>query len=523
MPIEHDSIIAEHHIPILLDYNINDILITLKLVKSQLEELNLRDKISNRYELDVRNDSRSSIGKKLMSLYYSNYTGIDYKDFKDLRTFRGNMRLSSIISPRIKFTTDKFRNFLDELKKKVITPSDKFNILFSHNGTTYTIAKGGIHSIDDSRMYDSLKDGCLYVDADVTSYYPSILLIFGIYPEHLNKDVFLALVELFKDDRVKAKDAVKTIKNKIKSVSEDELGDKLKVLNDYIELYSLEAEALKIVINRIYGALKDMTDYLFDPKATYQTTFNGQLSLLMLIEDLEFNGIHCISANTDGIICKVKHDEYNKYLEICKAWEEKTKFSLEYTNYERYVRNNVNDYIAVKEGYLDKYNSLSESDKLDRTILKKLEEEYVKCKGTFIDEVAFNKGFTHPITSIAIKRYCLYGEDYKETIRTHILKDKFNIYDYCISQKVDKKFDVEYIRVVNVIVERSFLQQYNRYYVCSKGGGSIVKTDNYKGKERMQQLVAKLKSISYSSLYSKSFITIRLLLATNCCILSLPL
>ena len=203
------------------------------------------------------------------------------------------MKLSDIISDRIKFKTDKFKELLAELKSKVISSGDDFTKVFDFNGTFYTIGKGGIHSIDDSRIYDASKDGCLYRDADVNSYYPAILEIFNISPEHLSKTIFVKLISFFKTDRLRAKKA----------------GAKL------------EAESLKIVINRIYGALSDFYDYLFDPKATYETTLNGQLSLLMLIESLETNGIHVISANTDGIVSKIEYHQEELYQKLCKDWE----------------------------------------------------------------------------------------------------------------------------------------------------------------------------------------------------------
>ena len=52
----------------------------------------------------------------------------------------------------------------------------------------------------------------------------------------------------------------------------------------------------------MYGAFRDINDYLYDPKCTYKVTINLQLCLLMLIEALELKGIKVISANTDGIV-----------------------------------------------------------------------------------------------------------------------------------------------------------------------------------------------------------------------------
>jgi len=450
LPIHFDSIIEPQDVHTIYDYNVNDVLITLALTMNQQEEIELREQISERYDINILNESRSSIGKRLMTKYYCEEAECEYKDFKDLRTIRGRMKLSEIIDKRIHFKTPKFQELLTNLKSKVISSGDDFAKEFDFNGTFYTIGKGGLHSIDDSRIYDIYKDKCIYRDADVTSYYPSILEIFKISPAHLNKAIFLKLISFFKNDRVRAKKA----------------GAKL------------EAESLKIVINRIYGALSDYYDYLFDPKATYETTLNGQLSLLMLIESLETNGIHIISANTDGIVSKIEYHQEELYQKLCHDWELETKFELEYTDYEKYVRSNVNNYIAIKKGF---------RDSVDKT---KAEKKYVKGKGNYIFETPFNKGFTHPIVAKALYNYLVYDIDYKETIFNHWKTDKFAIYDYCMSQKVDKKYEVYYTRVVDGIITKTELQQYNRFYITNKGGGTITKEDTFKGKARVQALVA---------------------------------
>jgi len=321
------------------------------------------------------------------------------------------------------------------------------------------------------------KDKCLYRDADVTSYYPSILEIFGIYPFHLSKTIFLKLISFFKNDRVRAKKA----------------GAKL------------EAESLKIVINRIYGALSDFYDYLFDPKATYETTLNGQLSLLMLIESLETNGIHVISANTDGIVSKIEYHQEELYQKLCKDWEKLTKFELEYTDYEKYIRSNVNNYIAIKKGFRDS------EDKL------KAEKKYVKGKGSYISDTPFNKGFNHPIVAKALYNYLVFDIDYKKTIKEYWKTNPFAIYDYCISQKVDKKYEVYYTRVVNGNIIKTELQQYNRFYITNKGGGTITKEDNFKGKQRIQALVAHKGIETFNDYIYKEEYNIFYILISNIC------
>ena len=93
----------------------------------------------------------------------------------------------------------------------------------------------------------------------------------------------------------------------------------------------------------MYGAFRDSNDFLYDPYYTYRTTINLQLCLIMLIEELELNGISVVSANTDGIVCKIPYELEDTYYNICNAWQAKLDFELEYTDYERYLRKDVND------------------------------------------------------------------------------------------------------------------------------------------------------------------------------------
>lgn len=234
----------------------------------------------------------------------------------------------------------------------------------------------------------------------------------------------------------------------------------------------------------MYGAFKDINDYLYDPEATYTVTFNGQLSLLMLVEDLELHGIHCISANTDGIVCRFKPEQLSIYTDCCERWQKRTDFVLEFTDYERYLRNDVNNYIAIKKVFkqliyeIEKNGKVEYKDKVYNS-KKEVEVDFIKRKGIFIEDVAFNKGFIHPIVPKALNAYLLYNIPIGDFIRNFITLDPKNIYDYCMAQKVDKSFACEYHTMSNGKKVITQLQQYNRFYVTDKqSGGMILKRKN---------------------------------------------
>ena len=84
-------------------------------------------------------------------------------------------------------------------------------------------------------------------------------------------------------------------------------------------------------------------------------TLTGQLSLLMLIEELENNDISVISSNTDGFVSLLNKEQYERYDSICFDWELTTGFVLEETRYKALYSRDVNNYLAITDyGYKGK-------------------------------------------------------------------------------------------------------------------------------------------------------------------------
>lgn len=465
LPIPPHQIIKSSQIEEVRDYNFNDVFITRALILDQKGELEIRDIGSDEFKIDLTNKSRSSIGKALVTKYYSEITGIAVKDFINTKTNRYEVTLKNLIDSKISFKTEQFNDLFRAIyNSTVLVTSDKdkskwgFDLLY--NGTKYVVAKGGLHSKDDSGVYSIIgKPNMIMRDADVVSFYPKTILNLRIAPKHLDAAVFLSIVDYVMTKRVQAKHEFSAI-----AKSDPPRSAMLKK----------KAEIYKIAINRMYGAFKDAFDYLYDPKCTYKTTINGQLYLLILAEALEIDGIHVISANTDGIVCLFDKSLEPKYKEICDWWQKTFDFELEFTDYEKYIRNNVNNYIAVKKGFHDELK-IASVDNSDLTSIKKsLEKKYVKLKGLFIDTPDFSKGFINPVVSTALKQFYIYDIPVINTLKEELAKPE-GIYKFCISQKIDKKFKAQYHTIVDGKKEVIPLQQYNRFYVSSSNLGNILK------------------------------------------------
>jgi hypothetical protein len=183
----------------------------------------------------------------------------------------------------------------------------------------YRMGIGGLHSSEE-KISHFARDGIVLMDADVTSYYPSIILGCNLFPTHLT-EVFLTVYRDIFDTRVKAK------------------REGNKVVN----------EVLKIVLNGSFGKFGSKYSVLYAPDLMLQVTLTGQLALLMLIERMEATGIAVVSANTDGIVLKFEQSMMGMVKANIKWWEGVTGFGMEDTTYRALCSRDVNTYIAVKE------------------------------------------------------------------------------------------------------------------------------------------------------------------------------
>jgi hypothetical protein len=200
----------------------------------------------------------------------------------------------------------------------------------------------------------------------------------------------------------------------------------------------------------------------------------------MLIEQLEEAGIEIISANTDGILARFSKDKLNDYNKITFNWQKYTNLELEFTDYIKYVRTSVNDYVAVKKGWT----------------LEVDQDEYIKRKGDFLTEVELSKGFNAPIVAIALDNLIVRNISIEETIRNHT-----DIYDYCISVKTGEAFKKQLHEVNNGEYETTDLSKNLRYYVSNKGGTLL------KRKVDDKRSNAQIINYSYSNMIKGYLIT----------------
>lgn len=437
---DFDRYILPKYVKPMLHYNKNDVYLVCEIARQKPDEIKLRYSLGAAFNLNLLCAARSSIADKLLYKFYSERSGLSIDKFKDLRTQRTALSFNKIIFPHICFKTKQLQDLLEDMKKVVIyrTNKDAFEKVIQFYGTTYTIATGGLHSQDRPAVLTST-DKYTYVHYDISSFYPSVMVAYNIAPKHLNNNVFVKMVDYFRLTRIKCKH------------TEDK--DGLIVAGVHNEL---AAEALKIVINAIYGKFGFEMFFLFDRFAQMQVTINGQLMVMMVVEALELDGIHVVSANTDGIIVKLPKDKEEDFKRITDDWCAQNKLSADSERYKLFVTRDINNYFDIQSNDKVEYKG-----GLDP-------KQYLKD---------LKKGYDMPVVAKAVFEYFAHGISVMETLRNH--KD---ILDFCKTQNVGKQFEVVYQKVENGKVIDIHSQRHVRFYVSTKG--VIIMKENVNSNQR---------------------------------------
>ena len=320
MPHKHsEPVLMMEQLNMIINYCINDVQSTKRIMELCKSQINLRATISKKYNIDCYNYSNTKIGSELLLKLYCDRTNKDPKEVKKTRTIRNNIIVKDILFPYISFKTLTFKEFFQKVTNTIIknTKGD-FNHTVKYDIYNFEYGTGGIHQCIESGIYEA-NNKFIIKDLDVASLYPSIAIQNKMYPAHLGMDFY----NVYKEDIVDVRLAEKAKKDK---------GDKAIV------------EGFKEAANASYGNSNSEHSWLYDPQYTMQTTINGQLLLTMLIEELllELPEAILLQTNTDGATLKFKKVDEPKYYEICKAWEIKTKLILEYADYSKMVIRDVN-------------------------------------------------------------------------------------------------------------------------------------------------------------------------------------
>jgi hypothetical protein len=475
MPLDYWKNIKEEDRKSIEDYCWNDVESTLEffnITKGETslylykgkDKVDLRRNINEQFRVNCYNWNDVKIGDRINQKTYLKLT--QQSKVERGGTKRELLKISDCISELIEFKSPELISFFNKIKNQIFYPDRvkenpgwKFNL----GNLKVSFGFGGIHSIDSPRKVEANNDYYI-LDRDVTSMYPARILKRKLYPAHLGIE-WLEGYKWIHDERT----------YKWKS-----LAKKDKVAAAYSEVYKLAMNGGG------FGKTNEFNSWQYDPLVTFSVTLDNQLLLLMLAEATYLAGIEILSLNTDGILCKVKYSQKERYDNICKEWEQLTGFTLEDTQYTKFVQTSVNDYIAVTT-YGD-----------------------IKYKGDFEIDKELHKNKSNTIIRIALKEYFINGVPIEKTIKQHT-----NIYDFCIGlrSKQDSYFEERYIKDNKLIKNK--LQKTIRYFISKKGSNlfkiynsgevETVNVNPQKGKSWYQTVINKIEDKDYISMINYDY------------------
>lgn len=337
IPFDYDGEFTPDMIQSVLKYNKHDVLATIEVFMNRKSEFDSYLGLMKLFNLPLTYMSRS---KAQLAAIITGAKKTKHNDEFDIS-----------IPPTLRI--EKYTNVIDFFKNNWNYETDYTTEIA---GVPHVYGTGGIHGAVAKYMGEGE-----FLHVDVTSYYPSLVLQ---YPEYCMSRTGASL-EKFKEI-VQSRVEYKKQKNPM-------------------------ANALKIVINSFYGAMKDRNNPLYDPRSANNICIFGQLLLTDLIERLEG---HCdlIQSNTDGLILKL-HGNEDEVKSICAEWEIRTGMKLEYDKIIKVIQPDVNNYLAV------------------------FENGKLEAKGAYLKNLN-SLDYDLPIINEAIKNYFLKGVFPEQTIRS---------------------------------------------------------------------------------------------------------
>ncbi len=315
LPIPPDKILTDTERQQIIEYNKLDCLNTKKLLEHCKPLLELRKSLGNMYKVDCMSLADSQIAEKIMSAQLQGptekfteqsrpvdafVTGFHYETPQNFynRFQKTWIKFDKIYDPlKGKHTFKKY--FLEEKEKLIALKIDDIVPPVEYKF-------GGLHSIHSKKSIC----GEEAYEADVASFYPYLILNYGIFPESVGEE-FLAVYRNILERRLAAKKA----------------GNKI------------EADSLKIVLNSVFGKFNEIFSKLHDPLAGASVCLHGECAILRLMDMCYQEGIEVLLVNTDGIVTKQNPSQ------VIDWWQQELKMTLETKKITKYVIKDSNNHI----------------------------------------------------------------------------------------------------------------------------------------------------------------------------------
>lgn len=402
-----------------------------------LGTIQLRGKIVSEYGINAWSMDAPKIASEALLKSYCKSTNQREKDVSKLRFDRPTFKFRDLFDHNLFiFETPVFQSVFEEWMESHNEFSKEF-IVGDKYPVRISAGVGGIHAINDCEIYESDEDYCIITD-DISAMYPTNI-------ENFHAFRFPEILDTYNE--------FKTLR---KTVSKPGLKSTKKGSSEWIGFQQLDL-FYKVVLNGVSGLLDMEYSWLFNPIGIMKVRVGGQLILLWIIEQCVIKGIQVISVNTDGLELRIKRSDIEIYSAIIKEAERKFNVEFERDFYKKIVYANVNSYVAITES------------------------GQIKQKGSdFITNPELGNSTDMLVYAKCLVEYFVNGISPEDYIKSKDL----TIFDFCLSQKVSKQFDVYWNG-------EKLPQRLNRYY-ASKRGAYLYKLEK---DESWQKRIAEAKTL----------------------------
>jgi len=367
LPYEYDKYLTPEEYDVWAKYNVNDLDTTIDLYNEIEKAIELRYNMSDHYKLDLMSKGDAQIAEAVL------VQALSEKGIRANKVSLGKDYHIKYKSPKgTKFVSEELQELLINIEAEefVLDKGGKPQLPkwlskpFVIGNTKYKVGLGGLHS-QEKKMVSLSDENYIMRNADVASYYPSMIIEFGYSPKQFGEH-FSEIYEGFYWSRNHPVTGSKVRGDKVSS------------------------DSTKLTLNGIFGKLGSKWSKLYAPDLMLQVTLSGQLLLLMLIEQLELKGFEVKSSNTDGIEYLCERSRQAEAEAIIYDWELDTGMVMEHGAYAGLYARDVNNYVAVYD-------------------------KYAKAKGAYT-EASIKKNAEYIIVFEAIKKYLLNNIPLEDTI-----------------------------------------------------------------------------------------------------------
>lgn len=269
------------------------------LLESRTGDVLFREFIEREYSINVMNDSITSVGMKLLRLFYSEkatYTPVENR--------YTSIKICDLIPEGYSFGTARNNAFLSELKDTEISAESDISVAIPDKASSFTA--GGLKGFKDKGVFHN-KDRHIYY-VDFKSAWPSMVVNFKIAPAGMFDDAFTYAV-----------------------------GKMVGLRRSYNQQF-------KLAVNAMIGNLMVEGSEIHDFKAFMKIKVMSALETVSLIESLR--DIDVLQINNDGVVFTCKKPKDAILMELGE-WEDKHNIRLNFKEYKMFCQRSINDWFAV--------------------------------------------------------------------------------------------------------------------------------------------------------------------------------